>query len=114
MAETLHFDRDGKEVFRALLKTGLEAEDAYTVIQGIRGMAADNLVAQLLAEMRAMRWMLGLLIALVIALLGLFVAQAFRDRPAAPAVGQVSTAAPPVAAVPPVAAAPEAVPDTSP
>lgn len=44
-------------------------------------MAADNLVAQLLAEMR---WMLGLLLALVIALLGLFVAQAFRDSPPAP------------------------------
>ena len=62
-------------------------------------MVAENLVARLLSEIRTMRWMLGLLLALVIALLGLFVAQAFPERPAPVAAN--GRAVPPDAAEPP-------------
>ncbi len=93
-------DPDDRPVFEALLAAGVEPGLAYTALQRIRDVAAANLIAQLKAELgakidalgaaqretaaaqaaeiraqaaeiRAQRWMVGAILALLAALLGL-------------------------------------------
>jgi len=97
-------DPDDRPVFEALLAVGVEPRLAYTAVQSVRDVAAANLIAQIgaklnaqNAEVRAQRWMIGA----ILALLGLGVLNFLAPQPPAPAQPQsviVMPAAPAAAA----------------
>ena len=79
-------DPDDKRVFFLLRKTGLDEDEAYTLVQELQNMAAANLIARfeskmdaqlqaLRSELTMQRWLMGLGFA---ALVAAAIAQLFR------------------------------------
>ena len=62
-------DPDGLAVLHALSRGGLSSEDAYNAVEGIRNMAAANLIARfepkLDAQLKFMMWMIGVGVAVI-------------------------------------------------
>ena len=125
--DTPPVDPDSLAVLHALSREGLSAEDAYNAVEGIRNMAAANLIERFEAKLEAkldaqnakldaqdakfeslfgsLRWMLMAVLALLAALTALGLASWLFPKPAA-------SSGPPVVVVQPTptGAAPQVPP----
>ena len=71
---------DDKRLFMLLRVMGLNAEQAYTFVQELRTMAAENIIARFESKLDALTskfnlllWFIGIGVALIIATSGVFV-----------------------------------------
>ena len=96
-----------KPIFEAFISSGVPEELAYTATERVQELAGHTIVTALRAEIAGLRWMFGVILALLailVTLVGIVIVQGLADRNAPdppPVVYQLpATVAPPASEVP--------------